>query len=83
MIPPSYDFRINPDEVEKIIRVPLSVFFSDDPQYRKEEAEFQGVVYPGTAWQYRSDLIWGATARIMTNFIGIMGGRLSLHGVLE
>jgi len=78
VIPPSYDFRINPDEVEKIIRVPLSVFFSDDPRYKKEEAEFQGVIYPGTAWQYRSDVIWGATARIMINFIDNLGGRLSL-----
>jgi 8-oxo-dGTP pyrophosphatase MutT (NUDIX family) len=77
LIPGAYGFSINPDEVEKIIQVPLWVFFSEDPLYRKEKAEFQGVVYQGAAWQYNDDLIWGATARILVNFIAIMGDRLT------
>lgn len=77
LIPNHYGFRINPDEVEKIIQVPLWVFFSGNPQYRKNTAEFQGVVYPGTAWQYHDNLVWGATARILENFTAIMGDGLS------
>ena len=83
LIPSGYGFRINPGEVEKILSVPLWVFFSNDPRYKKAEAEFQGVIYPGTAWRYHDDLIWGATARIILNFVHIIGERLTPLELLE
>jgi 8-oxo-dGTP pyrophosphatase MutT (NUDIX family) len=76
LIPHPYDFKINPREVEKIVKVPLDVFFSHDSPHKREEAEFNGFIYPGTAWEYQDEVIWGATARIMVNFIAIMGDRL-------
>jgi len=75
-IPHPYEFRTSPDEVERVFSVPLPVFFSEDSPNRTMDAEWNGVVHPGVAWWYENELIWGATARIITNFIQIMDGWL-------
>ncbi len=77
MIPYPYPFKINPDEVAAVFHAPIDIFFSENSLFKKEDIEFRGVVYPGTAWIYQNEVIWGATARILTNFIDIMEGRLS------
>jgi 8-oxo-dGTP pyrophosphatase MutT (NUDIX family) len=71
-IPYPYDFKINRLEVKRIIEVPLRIFLSDDPKYRRDSAEFEGVTYPTPAYLYKGDLIWGATARIIEGFTGIL-----------
>jgi 8-oxo-dGTP pyrophosphatase MutT (NUDIX family) len=83
VIPYPYDFRIRPEEVDRIIEVPLKVFLEDDPRYRQNSAEFEGVIYPGSAFQYKGDVIWGATARILEDLIGILKGRLDLREKAE
>ena len=83
VIPYPYDFTISSEEVDRIIEVPLKVFFENDPQYRQNSAEFEGVIYPGSAFQYKGDVIWGATARILENLMGILEGRLDLRGKVE
>jgi hypothetical protein len=82
-IPYPYDFTISSDEVDRIIKVPFRVFFENDPQYRQYNAVFEGVTYPGSAFKYKGDVIWGATARILENLMGILKGRLDLHGEAE
>ena len=79
VIPYPYDFTISYDEVERIIEVPFRVFYENDPQYRQNSAVFEGVTYPGSAFKYKGDVIWGATARILENLVGILEGRLNLH----
>lgn len=80
VIPYPYDFNISTDEVDRLIEVPFKVFFGNDSQYIRHSAEFEGVIYPGTAFEYKGDVIWGATARILENFVEILGGRLDLRG---
>jgi 8-oxo-dGTP pyrophosphatase MutT (NUDIX family) len=82
-IPYPYDFTICSDEVDRIIEVPFRVFLENDPKYRQNSAEFEGVTYPGSAFKYRGDVIWGATARILENLVEILEGRLDLHGRVE
>ncbi|MBN1848611.1 MAG: CoA pyrophosphatase [Deltaproteobacteria bacterium] len=77
-IPYPYDFTINPKEVDRIITVPLDVFLSDQAIYKRDRAEFEDYVYQGTSYYYNGDVIWGATARIMENFIHIVGDKLRL-----
>jgi len=72
------DFVVNPSEVERIIRVPLG-FFSASADERPRWVEYEGVRYKTTAYQYGNDLIWGATASIMENFMEIIGSNLALH----
>jgi len=55
-IPTPYKFKANPNEVEKIIEVPL-LFLLDEKNYLNER------------WMYDSHLIWGVTARILNQFL--------------
>ena len=82
-IPCPYDFKISSEEVDRIIEVPFKVFYGNDSQYRRHSAEFEGVTYPGSAFEYKGDVIWGATARILENLVEILGGRLDLRGEIE
>jgi len=71
LIPHPYPFNINPKEVEKTIEVPLKFFASrvskDDPTLAEFE---QGIGYP--EYRYHGELIWGTTASIVANFLGIL-----------
>ncbi|MGD9041987.1 MAG: CoA pyrophosphatase, partial [Desulfobacteraceae bacterium] len=82
-IPYPYDFKINPLEVKRIIEVPLRVFLSDDPKYKRDSAEFEGVTYQSAAYVYRGDVIWGATARIIDGFVDVFKGKLDLSANAE
>ncbi len=83
VIPYPYDFVISSEEVDRIIEVPLKVFLGHNTQYRQNSAEFEGVIYPGSAFRYKGDVIWGATARILENLMRILEGKLDLHGQVE
>jgi 8-oxo-dGTP pyrophosphatase MutT (NUDIX family) len=83
VIPYPYDFKMSSQEVERIIEVPFKVFFKETPRHRRNSVEFEGVIYPGSAFQYKGDVIWGATARILENLIGILRGRLDLREEME
>ena len=78
-IKPKTDFVVNPHEVERIIRVPLEVFLRAGAGDRDHWVEYEGVKYRTAAYQYKADLIWGATARIMEKFVEIIGPNLPLH----
>ena len=83
LIPYPYDFNINPIEVKRIIEVPFRIFLSGDPKYMRDSAEFEGVTYPTPAYLYKGDLIWGATARIIEGFMGILKPELDLPAKTE
>jgi len=83
LIPYPYDFKINPLEVKRIIEVPFRIFLSDNPKFKRDIAEFEGVVYPTPAYVYSGDVIWGATARIIEVFVGILKGKLGLPAKTE
>jgi len=78
LIPHPYEYRINVEEVKRLISVPLKVFFIDNPENRKDSIEFNSIKYPTPIYLYNGDLIWGATARIMENLVDIIGERLDL-----
>ena len=79
LIPYPYDFRISTGEVKRLVQVPLEIFFSDNASYYKKDViEIEGTTYPGPAYEYQEDVIWGATARIMENFIDIIEEKLRL-----
>ena len=83
LIPYPYEFKINAEEVDRLIEVPFKIFLSDDPKYKRDSAEFEGVVYSTPAYLYKGDLIWGATARIMERFVEILKGELGLPAKTE
>ena len=83
VIPYPYDFKVSSDEVDRLIEVPFKVFSGNDSKYKRHSAEFEGVTYPGSAFVYEGHVIWGATARILENLVGILGERLDLRGEME
>lgn len=82
-IPYPYDFIINRDEVERIITVPLELFFEENSDKHPSSIEFENFTYRGPAYRYDDVTIWGATAMIMKHFISVVGGNKCLPENIE
>lgn len=82
-IPYPYPFKINPLEVAKIITVPMKIFFGEEAYKEREPIDFVDPTYVGPIYEYEESIIWGATARIMENFIQIVDKNLDLPGTRE
>ena len=78
LVPYPYNFIINNIEVERLITVPLDVFQSENTGAKIYTVESEGMVFHTHGFEYNGDLIWGATARMMENFICILNDRLGL-----
>ena len=69
-IPWPYEFTLNEAEAERIIEVPIPVLL--DRNNLHEGTEFmEGASVTSYFYHYRGDIIWGATARILTQFLDI------------
>jgi len=75
MIPFPYSFHINEREVERLIEVPVQFFFNTS-QPRQHTIDYRGERREIPAFIYGDAVIWGATERILENFIGVIG-----HGI--
>jgi len=78
LIPYPYPFKVNSREVERLIEVPLRIFAPTSSGSPILPVEYEGSIYEGVAYSYKGDVIWGATARIMENFMSIMRGKIDL-----
>jgi len=67
-IPYPYPFALCADEVEEIITISLSHLL-DAGNGGEESVLRDGRSYPGYVYHYRNHRIWGATARILKNFL--------------
>ena len=70
-IPYPYKFEINRDEIEEMIEVPLSAII-DRENYKEDFWVHEGKIFPSYFYQYQNHLIWGATARILKQFIDLV-----------
>ncbi len=66
------NFVISKKEVDRIITVPWDSLISSNMNNKTRTVEREGVVYETPAFAYNGDVIWGATAKIMENFINIL-----------
>jgi len=73
-----YSFQINPHEVDSIIVVPIYVFMDKKAGYKKDFIEVDGFAYHGPSYEYQGNIIWGATGRIMENFVRIIDNKIML-----
>lgn len=71
IIPHPFAYRPNPGEVEAVLEVPLS-FFRDAANLRVEPREHRGKVYEVLSWDYGRHRIWGATARMLHEFLELV-----------
>ena len=69
-----YQFNIHNDEVEEVIEMPLScLFLKDTRRYEAKLLEGEVIVQP--AFHYENNMIFGATARILSNFACLIDSR--------
>lgn len=73
VVPFPYIFEINKREVEHLIEVPLQ-FFLDPSQPRPFSIDYEGGIFETPAFVYKGAVIWGATQRILENFVNLMMG---------
>jgi len=78
LIPWPYQFQVNREEIEELIEVPLSALL--DSSYQRQETEIiEGAAVISYFYDYQGRVIWGATARILSQFLDIFvnvtGGR--------
>jgi len=71
LFPYPYPFELSPIEIAELIEVPLSVLLDKDCFSEREIIRGTGkeVVY---AYQYENHIIWGATARILKQFLDLI-----------
>ncbi len=78
LIPWPYQFRMDEGEVEELIEVPVSALLNSS--YQRQETEIiEGEAVISYFYNYQGRVIWGATARILSQFLDIFvnvtGGR--------
>jgi len=71
LFPYPYLFELSPIEIAELIEVPLSALLDEDCFSEREIIRGTGkeVVY---AYQYENHIIWGATARILKQFLDLI-----------
>jgi len=71
IVPFPYAFTLNKREVDYLIEVPLQ-FFLDNAQPRLVTLDYEGEAFETPAFVYEDTIIWGATQRILDNFLGLI-----------
>ena len=72
-IPHPYEFRTSPEEVEEVISVPLEVLL-DKGNFKEDIQSIGGSLVPQYYFYYDERVIWGATARILKQFLEVVFG---------
>jgi 8-oxo-dGTP pyrophosphatase MutT (NUDIX family) len=71
LFPYPYPFKTSPVEIAELIEVPLSFLLTEE-NFNEREITRMGrkeIIY---AYQYGEHTIWGATARILKQFLGLI-----------
>lgn len=70
VIPYPYKFTVSEHEIDELVEVPLSAL-ADDSNYWEEERSAEGVTGKASFFKYKDKVVWGATARILKQFIDL------------
>lgn len=71
IIPYPYTFTVSEDEIEELVEVPISALL-DKENYREERHEYEGRTYVGSFFDCGGKVIWGATAKILKQFLDLV-----------
>jgi 8-oxo-dGTP pyrophosphatase MutT (NUDIX family) len=73
LIPYPYPFRLSSFEVERLIELPLDLLL-EPARLQEGPFNWQGMTFMNYFIDYQGDTIWGATARILKNFVEVVRG---------
>ena len=71
IIPYPYKLVVNEDEIEELVEVPLSAL-ADEKNHREEVYIIEGIKFKAIMFDYQGHVIWGATARILEQFLDLL-----------
>jgi 8-oxo-dGTP pyrophosphatase MutT (NUDIX family) len=71
-------YSVNPAEVKRVLEVPLAVFHPRYATMKTYTFEYEGKSFQAPGYEYEGDVIWGATARIIDNFMYILDDKIPL-----
>jgi 8-oxo-dGTP pyrophosphatase MutT (NUDIX family) len=72
LIPHPYEFRPNPQEVHRLLTLPMADFYPPE-RWSSGPYVFQGRTTRVCYWQNGKEVVWGATARILLNLLDCLG----------
>jgi len=78
IIPYPYDFKLSGEECEALVEAPISTLLNKC-NFREETRVEEGQVYVGSAYDCGQFVIWGATARILRQFLDLLFSAESLR----
>jgi len=81
-IPYPYEFRLDSFEIERLIHLPLNPMIAGAP-FREEIWERDGSPHSVFFYEYEGQTIWGLTARILKQFVEVVGIPLRRRGSLN
>ena len=70
VIDPAVELVANPDELDRIFRVPVS-YFLEAESLRTDELKYRHMTFHVPAWQYEEYQIWGLTAIMLVEFLNV------------
>jgi 8-oxo-dGTP pyrophosphatase MutT (NUDIX family) len=71
-IPHPYEFHPNPQEVERLLLLPLSGFVPPE-RWSTGDYVYKGRTTRVCCWKLNREVIWGATARLLLNLLAALG----------
>lgn len=81
-VPHPYPYRLDPFEIERLIHLPIAALLSGAP-FREEIWERDGRPVTVFFTDYDGDTVWGLTARILKQFVEVVGTPLREGGLLS
>ena len=72
LIPYPYEFHLNPQEVKRLILLPLAGF-CEPKRWSAGDYSYKTRTIPVCYWKHRRTVIWGATARLLLDLLARLG----------
>jgi 8-oxo-dGTP pyrophosphatase MutT (NUDIX family) len=69
--PYPYDFRVNADEIDELIEVPI-YHLLDKSFFREESREISGIKHQIYYYHFDKHIIWGVTGKILFDFLSVL-----------
>lgn len=70
VIPYPYEFIVSEHEIDELVEIPLSAL-ADDSNYWEEIRSAEGVTGKASFFKYKDKVVWGATSRILKQFVDL------------
>ena len=71
IVPAEYNYVPNPAEVKEILSIPLNAFWRET-RFWLEASSLRGHAMTAYFFEYKGQVIWGATARILKGFLDLL-----------